>query len=777
MTSSRVDYEMLVSEGSPQPMEAVADTIYAQAVDDHPSARFTWTIKNFSTFLGEKMSSDPLLRVVVFPNGEHLSLYLDAADSMTLPYGWSIYAQFSLAVVNQMNSSFTVRKHTQHQFNTRCSDWGFTSFMQLKELCEEGRGYLMNDTCVIEVDVTVRRTSEFSSHNPKRKTGYVGLKNEGASCCMNSLIQSLYHLPYLRKAVYQIPTAENDRPSGSVPLALQSVFYKLQHSETSVATKELIKSLGWEKNESFIQHEVQELSMVFCEKLDDKMKGTIVEGTILHLFEGHYVNFVECIDVDYRSSSMRSFYNLQLDVKGCRDVYASFDKYVEVERLEGVNGYYAETHGLQDAKKRIRFLDFPPVLQLQLKRFDYDFMRDTTVKINDRYEFPLQLDLDREDGKYLSPVANRNIRNLYTLYSVLVHSDGVDGGHYYAYVRPALSDQWFKFDDERVIQEHQNVALDEQYGGDELRQIKLGLNNSSFNYIKQSNAYMLVYIRESEKGNIICNVEEKDIAEHLRITLKKEPKEAHLYTIIKVSCEEDLHKQIGKHIYFDLVDHGKVCCFRIRKQDSFALIQETVAKIFKVAVHCQRLWMWAKRKNHTYRPHRQLTPQEKAQHVGYLRNYITKDDNAELHLFLEVEDKEDLQPISPCERTKDEIMLFFKHYDPLKEELRYVGKLFVKRTGKPVDILSKLKKLAGYGQGEEIELFEELQFEPNVKCVHIDKRLSFEGSKLEDGDIICFQKVVHIKNTNTMRYPDVVSFLEYVHNRQMIESQNKSTIN
>ncbi|KAJ0725455.1 putative ubiquitinyl hydrolase 1 [Helianthus annuus] len=71
----------------------------------------------------------------------------------------------------------------------------------------------------------------------------------------------------------------------------------------------------------------------------------------------------------------------------------------------------------------------------------------------------------------------------------------------------------------------------------------------------------------------------------------------------------------------------------------------------------------------------------------------------------------------------------------------------------------------------------ELQFEPNVKCVHIDKRLSFEGSKLEDGDIICFQKVVHIKNTNTMRYPDVVSFLEYVHNRQMIESQNKSTIN
>jgi ubiquitin carboxyl-terminal hydrolase 7 len=39
--------------------------------------------------------------------------------------------------------------------------------------------------------------------------------------------------------------------------------------------------------------------------------------------------------------------DLQLDVKGCRDVYASFDKYVEVERLEGDNKYHAENHGLQ----------------------------------------------------------------------------------------------------------------------------------------------------------------------------------------------------------------------------------------------------------------------------------------------------------------------------------------------------------------------------------------------------------------------------------------------
>lgn len=71
-----------------------------------------------------------------------------------------------------------------------------------------------------------------------------------------------------------MPTTENDMPSGSIPLALQSLFYKLQYSDTSVATKELTKSFGWDTYDSFMQHDVQELNRVLCEKLEDKMKVT-----------------------------------------------------------------------------------------------------------------------------------------------------------------------------------------------------------------------------------------------------------------------------------------------------------------------------------------------------------------------------------------------------------------------------------------------------------------------------------------------------------------------
>ncbi|KAI8539605.1 hypothetical protein RHMOL_Rhmol09G0196000 [Rhododendron molle] len=823
------DDEMLVPHSDfapvegPQPMEVApsetANPVDAQSVDDTPSARFTWTIENFTRLNTKKLYSEIFYvggykwRVLIFPKGnnvEHLSMYLDVADSATLPYGWCRYAQFSLSVINQVQTKYTVRKDTQHQFNARESDWGFTSFMPLVELYDPSRGYLVNDTILVEADVAVRKVVDYWSHDSKKETGYVGLKNQGATCYMNSLLQTLYHIPYFRKAVYHMPTTENDMPSGSIPLALQSLFYKLQHSDTSVATKELTKSFGWDTYDSFMQHDVQELNRVLCEKLEDKMKGTVVEGTIQQLFEGHHMNYIECINVDYKSTRKESFYDLQLDVKGCRDVYASFDKYVEVERLEGDNKYHAEQHGLQDARKGVLFIDFPPVLQLQLKRFEYDFMRDTMVKINDRYEFPLQLDLDRENGKYLSPEADRSVRNLYTLHSVLVHSGGVHGGHYYAYIRPTLSDQWFKFDDERVTKEDIKRALEEQYGGEEeLPQTNPGFNNSPFKFTKYSNAYMLVYIRESDKEKVICNVDEKDIAEHLRIRLKKEQEEkeqkrkekaeAHLYTIIKVARDEDLVQQIGRDIYFDLVDHDKARTFRIQKQTPFSLFKEEVAKEFGIPVQFQRFWLWAKRQNHTYRPNRPLTTQEEAQSVGQLREVSNKTNNAELKLFLEVEFGQDLQPVPPPVKSKEEILIFLKCYDPLKEELRYVGRLFVKANGKPAEVLTKLNELAGFATDEEIELFEvsnviivgfsspghrlgfgsgshsnilfnvqEIKFEPTVMCEHIDKKLTFRGSQLEDGDIICFQKSTQVESSEQCRYPDVPAFLEYVHNRQVV---------
>ena len=50
---------------------------------------------------------------------------------------------------------------TEHQFNAREPYWGFTEFMRLSELNEPVRGYLTDDTCTIEADVTVCRVFFF----------------------------------------------------------------------------------------------------------------------------------------------------------------------------------------------------------------------------------------------------------------------------------------------------------------------------------------------------------------------------------------------------------------------------------------------------------------------------------------------------------------------------------------------------------------------------------------------------------------------------------------
>lgn len=62
----------------------------------------------------------------------------------------------------------------------------------------------------------------------------------------------------------------------------------------------------------------------------------------------------------------------------------SFREYVQVERLDGENKYDAGDYGMQPAEKGVKFVSFPPVLHLQLMRFQYDATLDANVKINDK---------------------------------------------------------------------------------------------------------------------------------------------------------------------------------------------------------------------------------------------------------------------------------------------------------------------------------------------------------------------------------------------------------
>ncbi|KAL5711631.1 ubiquitinyl hydrolase 1 [Ranunculus cassubicifolius] len=231
------------------------------------------------------------------------------------------------------------------------------------------------------------------------------------------------------------------------------------------------------------------------------------------------------------------------------------------------------------------------------------------------------------------------------------------------------------------------------------------------------------------------------------------------FTVVKVARNEDLSEQIGRDIVFDLVNHDKLRCFCIKNQIPFYTFKEAAAKEFGIPVQFQRFWLWAKRENLTYRPHRPLTHEEETQTCSSRVHNLTSLEYGPYG--------EDSYLIHPPEICKEDILIFFKLYDPAIEKLRYVGRLLVKSTGRPSGILMKLNEMAGFFSSQEIDLYEEIKFEPSVLCEPIEKELTFQASQLENGDIVCFQKSPTVGSGQQYRYPDVPSYLEYVHDRQV----------
>lgn len=350
------------------------------------------------------------------------------------------------------------------------------------------------------------------------KKEYTGLLNQGGTCYLNSLLQSLYTIPSFRAVVLQFKYNAEIHASREdcIPFQLQKLFAKLELRRVgAIDTKGLTKSFQWHKNEGLYQHDIQELARVLFDAIEQSTEEEGKESYIQQLFGGLSENCIKCLTCNYESIVCEKLLDLTLPVLNPFENIknSSFEmallNLIKPETLEENNKYQCDKcqAKVEKAEKFTRLRKLPKIFMVQLSRFDYDYTLDHRIKINNKMSFPLSFsssDFTGEatynqcrkiykdevilDASFIETLNRSNVESSaehdFFLHSVVVHSGTAHSGHYYAYIYDHKQLKWFNFNDSRV-KETNETEIEKVFGDNE--------KGSS------STAYILFYIHKDQK--------------------------------------------------------------------------------------------------------------------------------------------------------------------------------------------------------------------------------------------------------------------------------------
>nr|XP_023498371.1 ubiquitin carboxyl-terminal hydrolase 40 isoform X3 [Equus caballus] len=278
---------------------------------------------------------------------------------------------------------------------------------------------------------------------PREFTNLSGIRNQGGTCYLNSLLQTLHFTPEFREALFSLGPEElgsledKDKPDAKVriiPLELQRLFAQLLLLDQEAAsTADLTDSFGWTSNEEMRQHDVQELNRILFSALETSLVGTSGHDLINRLYHGTIVNQIVCKECKNVSEKQEDFLDLTVAVKnvsGLED--ALWNMYVEEEIFDSDNLYHCGTcDRLVKAAKSAKLRKLPPFLTVSLLRFNFDFVKCERYKETSCYTFPLRINLK----PFCEQSELDDLEYVYDLFSVIIHKGGCYGGHYHVYIK------------------------------------------------------------------------------------------------------------------------------------------------------------------------------------------------------------------------------------------------------------------------------------------------------------------------------------------------------
>ncbi|PNJ35061.1 USP40 isoform 7 [Pongo abelii] len=198
------------------------------------------------------------------------------------------------------------------------------------------------------------KTKALEPPAPREFTNLSGIRNQGGTCYLNSLLQTLHFTPEFREALFSLGPEElglfedKDKPDAKVriiPLQLQRLFAQLLLLDQEAAsTTDLTDSFGWTSNEEMRQHDVQELNRILFSALETSLVGTSGHDLINRLYHGTIVNQIVCKECKNVSERQEDFLDLTVAVKnvsGLED--ALWNMYVEEEVFDCDNLYHCGT--------------------------------------------------------------------------------------------------------------------------------------------------------------------------------------------------------------------------------------------------------------------------------------------------------------------------------------------------------------------------------------------------------------------------------------------------